>query len=122
MCSEKHIHSLVCYPPGPDPDPGWISGVANTASLPSLFLSYVADQFYPDYHHEQQSSPPSGGSEETIFFFEHYAILATITLLLAYVNYRGLDVVGRIVVVIFFVTMTPFFLMVVMGIPKGELI
>jgi hypothetical protein len=31
-------------------------------------------------------------------------------------------VVGRIVVVIFFVTMTPFFLMVVMGIPKGELI
>ena len=118
----------MCPPPrGPDPDPGWISGVANTASLPSLFLSYVADQFYPDYHHHhhhhgQQSSPPSGGSEETIFFFEHYAILATITLLLAYGNYRGLDVVGRIVVVIFFVTMTPFLLMVVMGIPKGELI
>lgn len=35
-------------------------------------------------------------------------------------NYRGLDVVGRIVVVIFFVTMTPFLLMVVMGIPKVD--
>lgn len=52
--------------------------------------------------------------------FLHYIILASISLVLAYVNYRGLDVVGKASVLIFFISMAPFFLMVCIGIPKVD--
>ncbi|KAL3792784.1 hypothetical protein ACHAW5_000578 [Stephanodiscus triporus] len=87
---------------------GWISGVANTASLPCLLLSYVLGQFFPD----------AEAIDESVI--EHYGLLVSITLIFAYVNYRGLDVVSSLVMVIFFVSMMPFFLMVILGIPKGE--
>ena len=52
--------------------------------------------------------------------FLHYIILASISVVLAYVNFRGLDVVGKASVLIFFISMAPFFLMVVIGIPKVD--
>jgi hypothetical protein len=88
--------------------PGWISGVANTASLPSLLLSYILTQFFPD----------AQSTDENVI--EHYALLVCFTLAFAYVNYKGLGVVGPLVIVIFFVSMTPFLLMVVIGLPQGE--
>ncbi|KAL3817263.1 hypothetical protein ACHAXA_007117 [Cyclostephanos tholiformis] len=87
---------------------GWISGVANTASLPSLLLSYVLSQFFPDVQ----------STDEDVV--EHYGIMVCITLAFAYVNYRGLGVVGPAVIVIFFVSMTPFLLMVVIGLPRVD--
>ncbi|KAL7539373.1 hypothetical protein ACHAXR_009222 [Thalassiosira sp. AJA248-18] len=78
---------------------GWISGVTNNASYPVLFLTYVHNQFLQDT------------SDTDMNAFLHYGIVAGITLLLAFVNYRGLDIVGKAAVLIFFVTMAPFVLM-----------
>ncbi|KAL7534500.1 hypothetical protein ACHAXR_005916 [Thalassiosira sp. AJA248-18] len=87
---------------------GWVSGVTYSASLPVLFLSYVHNQFLPEISDTESNA------------FLHYGILAGITLLLAFVNYRGLDIVGKASVLIFFVSMVPFVLMVIIGIPKGK--
>ena len=86
---------------------GWISGVTNNASYPVLFLSYVHRQFFPTV-------------TTTDNIFLHYIILACISIVLAFVNYRGLDVVGKASVLIFFVSMAPFLLMVIIGIPKVD--
>ena len=87
---------------------GWISGVTCNASYPVLFLSYVHQQFFPQ----------ATATEDNLLL--HYVILLSITLVLAFVNYRGLDVVGKATIVIFFVAMLPFLLMVIIGIPKGK--
>jgi len=86
---------------------GWISGVTNNASFPVLFLSYVHRQFFPHLTRDDN-------------VIVHYSILAGITLCLCFVNYRGLDIVGKASVVIFFVSMTPFVLLVIIGIPKVD--
>ena len=52
--------------------------------------------------------------------FEHYGILVVITLVLTYVNFRGLDIVGYSVNILFVISIMPVILMVVLGIPKGE--
>lgn len=87
---------------------GWISGVATNASYPVLFLSYIHSQYFP--HME--------ATDHNVFL--RYGILLGITLVLAFVNYRGLEVVGKASVLIFVVSMVPFLLMVLIGIPKGE--
>lgn len=89
---------------------GWVSGVTNNACFPVLFLSYVHNQFFPDITETDRN------------VFLHYGILAGITLLLAFVNYWGLEVVGKASSLIFFVSMAPFVLMIIIGIPKGKFI
>ncbi|KAL7449811.1 hypothetical protein ACHAWC_001825 [Mediolabrus comicus] len=84
---------------------GWISGVANNATLPVLFLQYVLNQFYPHLY-------------EDINGLLRYGILVGITLLLTFVNYRGLEIVGKVLILLLVISMVPFFLMVVMGIPQ----
>lgn len=84
---------------------GWISGVAYNASLPILFLSYVQHQFLQNI------------SENWAL---HYGTLVCITVILTFVNYRGLEVVGSVSVLIFFLTMAPFVILVIIGIPKVD--
>ena len=81
--------------------------VTNTASLPNLFLSYLLEQFFTS-------------AVDPLNHFEHYGILVVITLVLAYVNFRGLDIVGYSVNILFVISIMPVILMVVLGIPKGE--
>ena len=87
---------------------GWISGVATNASYPVLFLSYIHSQFFPQMDYSEHNA------------FVRYGILLGITLVLAFVNYRGLEVVGKGSVLIFFVSMAPFVLMFFIGLPKGK--
>ncbi|KAL3759065.1 hypothetical protein ACHAWU_008674 [Discostella pseudostelligera] len=84
---------------------GWISGVAYNASLPILFLSYVNNQFFP---------------HSTENWALQYGILVGITVILTFVNYRGLEVVGGASVLIFFLTMAPFVILVIIGIPNVD--
>mmetsp|Transcript_23300 Transcript_23300/g.41762 ORF Transcript_23300/g.41762 Transcript_23300/m.41762 type:complete len:378 (+) Transcript_23300:564-1697(+) len=87
---------------------GWISGVTNNASYPVLFLSYVHNQYFPHI----------SDTDKNVLL--HYGILAGITIVLVFVNYRGLNVVGNASALIFFVSMAPFVLMVIIGIPKVD--
>lgn len=84
---------------------GWISGVANNATLPVLFLRYVTNQFYPHLY-------------DDINALLRYGILVGITLLLSIVNYRGVEIVGKVLLVVLVISMTPFLIMVIMGIPQ----
>lgn len=84
---------------------GWISGVANNATLPVLFLQYVLNQFYPHLYDE-------------INGLLRYGILVGITLLLTIVNYRGLELVGRVLIFLLVISLAPFLIMVIMGIPQ----
>lgn len=84
---------------------GWVSGVANNATLPVLFLQYVLNQFYPHLYDE-------------INALLRYGILFGITLLLTIVNYRGLEIVGKVLIVLLVISMAPFLIMVIMGIPQ----
>jgi len=53
-------------------------------------------------------------------FALHYIILVGITLILSILVYRGLGVVGKAAILIFFISMASFLLMVLMGIPKVD--
>lgn len=87
---------------------GWIAGITNSASYPVLFLAYVREQFFPHVSDTDSNA------------FLQYGILAGITVVLTLVNYLGLHVVGKASVLIFFVSMAPFVLMVIIGIPKVD--
>mmetsp|Transcript_9013 Transcript_9013/g.15347 ORF Transcript_9013/g.15347 Transcript_9013/m.15347 type:complete len:538 (-) Transcript_9013:47-1660(-) len=84
---------------------GWISGVANNATLPVLFLQYVLNQFYPHLY-------------DDINALLRYGILVGITLLLTIVNYRGVEIVGKVLLFVLVISMAPFLIMVIMGIPQ----
>lgn len=78
-----------------------------TASLPNLFLSYLLQQFF-------------ASELDPLNHYDRYGILVVITLVLSYVNFRGLDIAGYSVSILFVISTTPVILMVVLGIPKGE--
>lgn len=82
--------------------------MVNNASYPVLFVAYIHRQFLP---HIDEHDPAHRAAR--------YGILAGITVLLTFVNYRGLHVVGKATLLIFFVSMAPFLMMVIIGIPKG---
>ncbi len=84
---------------------GWISGVANNATLPVLFLRYVTNQFYPHLY-------------DDINALLRYGILVGITLSLSIVNYRGVEIVGKVLLIVLVISMTPFLIMVILGIPQ----
>ena len=85
-----------------------ISGVTTDASYPVLFLSYIHNQYFPNVTDTDRN------------VYLHYGILAGITVTLVYVCYRGLHVVGKASILLFFVSMAPFVLMVIIGIPIGK--
>ena len=85
-----------------------LNAVTNNATFPVLFLSYVHTQFFP-----HKLDPESNE-------YMHYGILVGITVVLTLVNYLGLDVVGKASVLMMLVSLAPFLLMVIIGIPKGE--
>mmetsp|Transcript_1673 Transcript_1673/g.3705 ORF Transcript_1673/g.3705 Transcript_1673/m.3705 type:complete len:300 (-) Transcript_1673:561-1460(-) len=86
---------------------GWVSGITNNATAPVLFFSYLSSHFFPDI-------------SDTDTPWIQFGISAGIAIALAYINYRGLDVVGKASVLIFFVSIAPFVLMTIIGIPKGK--
>jgi amino acid transporter len=86
----------------------WLGGVINGATYPVLFFEYVMSQFYPHT------------SSSEIHGLLRYGILFGMTLLLSFVNYRGLDVVGKTSIIIFVLSMSPFVIMIVIGFTKVD--
>jgi len=86
---------------------GWISGVTNNATAPVLFFSYLHSHFFPD-------------SSDTDIQWIQFGISAGIATVLVYINYRGLEVVGKASVLVFFVSIAPFVLMTIIGISKVD--
>lgn len=85
---------------------GLLGGVVNAATYPALLYEYIMSQFYPD----------KGESEVNPII--RYGFMLLLVLLMTLINYRGLDFVGKASTSIYIVSMSAFFMMVVMGIPQ----
>ncbi|XP_021889911.1 probable polyamine transporter At1g31830 [Carica papaya] len=79
----------------------WLSGVIDNALYPVLFLDYL-----------KSAIPALGGGLPRII-----AVLA-LTVVLTYMNYRGLTIVGRVAVLLGIFSILPFVVMGLVAIPK----
>ena len=81
---------------------GWLSllsGIADNSLYPLLFLGCVVHLLVDD-----EGDVPSWSENYTL----RYVITCAITLGLAYVNYRGLDLVGKLAIFVCLFTLAPF--------------
>ena len=102
---------------------GWIAGATDNAIYPTLFLHYLISVV----HHSKQ---PSDGGTDTqglwdvdVLFddeFLRFGFVAVLSILLAYVNYRGLEIVGNASIVVCIIAMSPFVIMSIIGVTQIE--
>ena len=88
---------------------GWLSllsGIADNSLYPLLFLDCVVHLLVDD-----EGDVPSWSENYTL----RYVITCAITLGLAYVNYRGLDLVGKLAIFVCLFTLAPFVVFCVLG-------
>jgi amino acid transporter len=83
---------------------GWVSGATDTAIYPLLFLDYLLEVVPGDEIHP----------------WFHYALVASFAIVLSYVTYRGLPVVSELSMVICAISMSPFILIIIIGVWKVE--
>ena len=79
----------------------WVSGMTDNALYPVLAVDYFSF-LLPDVGHEGV----------------RYAVIFTVTLLLTWLNYRGLVVVGRTAVFLTVFSMLPFVAMIALALPE----
>ncbi|KAK7321214.1 hypothetical protein VNO77_31619 [Canavalia gladiata] len=79
----------------------FLSNVINIASFPILGLDYV-QKIFPNFKHG----------------WPRYVAIWGSTMVLSFLNYTGLDIVGYATVLLAIVSLTPFFLMSFIAIPK----
>jgi len=87
---------------------GWVAGATDNAIYPVLFLEYVTsvlastdDEFEKDLHG-----------------IRRFLIVSGTAIVLAGVNYLGLEIVGTATVVVAVLAMSPFLIMCILGIPQ----
>jgi amino acid transporter len=110
----------------------WLSGVTDNALYPILFLDCLVDlmnkQCIPAGDDSVCTSVPSifsvdyaAGYVDSLGIYHtgdakfRYSVIIAITLLLTYLNYRGLDVVGNLVIVICILSLIPFAIFCIYG-------
>ncbi|KAF4377902.1 hypothetical protein F8388_018503 [Cannabis sativa] len=81
----------------------WLSGVIDNALYPVLFLDYL-----------KSAIPAIGGG------FPRIIAVLILTVILTYMNFRGLTIVGWVAVLLGIFSILPFVVMGVIGIPKLE--
>ncbi|CAB9520378.1 Probable polyamine transporter [Seminavis robusta] len=87
----------------------WISGATDNAIYPSLFLKYLASYFA-----DSTTTTITTTSDDVTRFL----VTVGITLVLAGINYTGLELVGNLSIVVCIISMSPFVIMVFFSIPK----
>ena len=82
----------------------WMSGVCDNSLYPVLFCKYL---FHCIGEESILSSP---------FFVRLFLVWCCV--FMGYINYRGLEIVGRVTIVICVVSLLPFVILTVLSIPK----
>jgi amino acid transporter len=85
----------------------WVSGVTDNAIYPVLFLDYALQMIQVS-------------DEDDLHPVVRFLILASTCLVLTYLNYRGLDVVGDMSVTICILSMSPFIVFCLIGMFKVD--
>jgi amino acid transporter len=81
----------------------WVSGATDNAIYPVLFLDYWLQ---------------GGSFEQTLL--ARFAMLSTVSIVLAYGNYRGLKLLGNVAIFICVITIIPFAVFCLMGVFKVD--
>ena len=82
----------------------WVAGATDNSVYPGLFLDYLLKLIFASHH-------------EVITPLVHFLIVLLISVGLAYINYRGLPVVGNLSITIGALTMSPFVIFCLLAIP-----
>lgn len=93
---------------------GWlslVSGISDNALYPILFLDCLIQLFSAD-----DSSSLAAYSSG----FGRWTFICIITIVLTYFNYRGLEVVGNVAIVICVLSLLPFVAFCILGFPKVD--
>lgn len=78
----------------------WVSGATDNAIYPSLFLEYMSEYI---------------GVRDNLLRF---VFSGAISIVLAYINFQGLEIVGNLSILICIISMSPFVLLCIWGLPK----
>jgi amino acid transporter len=95
---------------------GWIAGVTDNAIYPVLFLDYVLQGFLLRSSANDATSANNAIDDPSLHPILRFIILTTTTIILSYINWLGLPVVGRMSVIICCVAMSPFLLLTIIGV------
>ena len=97
---------------------GWLSGVSDNALYPILFLDCLIQLFSGAHDGDDDSRL------DTSFFGRmasdndshiRWTFIVSITLVLTYLSYRGLDVVGNVAIVVCLLSLMPFLVFCLLG-------
>jgi amino acid transporter len=91
----------------------WVSGATDNAIYPALFLQYVVSLLAVGNDTTETTAMLT--SEGMRFGFT-----VIMTLVLAWINYRGLEIVGALSIVVCIVSMSPFVIMCLIGVFQLE--
>lgn len=83
---------------------GWIAGATDNAIYPVLFLDYLLSAMHK--------------SEDSVNPFLRFFFLSLASILLGYINWKGLPLVGKMSTWICLIAMSPFLIMMIIGAPK----
>ena len=108
----------------------WVSGATDNAIYPALFLEYLSS-----YLKSLNTAPPPPAAaavtttvtlnepDEFSVFTDPYwrfFLCSIMTVILAYINFRGLQIVGNLSVMVAVLAMSPFVLLVILGAPQVD--
>ncbi len=93
----------------------WVAGATDNAIYPVLFLEYVMQIFKANVLEEIESA-----HSDTMHHLIRIFLITAISTSLAYINWMGLELVGRISILICFVAMSPFVLLLLVGAAKCD--
>lgn len=93
----------------------WLSGVTDNALYPILFMDCLA-QLLENGHDSEPSMLDSEGGDPIM----RWAIIVLTTAMLTYLNYRGLDLVGKFSMVLCVLTLLPFLVFCLCGVPHVD--
>jgi len=82
----------------------WVSGATDNAIYPTLFMEYV--------------SSVAGWDKDDFGGWTRFGSVAAITICLAYLNYSGLEIVGKASLAVCILAMSPFLILTIIGAPK----
>jgi amino acid transporter len=94
---------------------GWIAGATDNGIYPVLFLDYVLQGFMFK-HSSNDVTDTTATTEPNLNPVLRFCLLTGTSLVLSYINWLGLPIVGRMSVIICCVAMSPFLLLTIIGI------
>eukprot|EP00934_Nitzschia_sp_Nitz4_P008294 Nitzschia sp. Nitz4//scaffold179_size51476//30561//32348//NITZ4_006928-RA/size51476-processed-gene-0.43-mRNA-1//1//CDS//3329539222//8284//frame0 len=98
---------------------GWIAGATDNAIYPVLFLDYLLSAMYSS---SQLSGDGAGvDAAPAINPIVRFLFLAIVSMLLGYINWKGLPLVGKMSSWICLLAMSPFIIMIIVGAPQVQM-